>query len=474
MKKAFVLVLGFVISSTFLFAQKLEFPSIFSNNMILQRNTETPIWGWSNPGTSIRIQCSWDNQIRYGHTDIKGKWLVDISTPDAGGPYSIFINQDTIKNVMIGEVWIASGQSNMQWALQQSENFKDVLPDAKDDKLRLFYVAREHSDYPNKDIYGSWEACDSTIAKTFSAVAYYFAKRLRAELDIPIGIIHVSWGGSSAQAWVNHDVLASTESGRYYIDRFADKVDNAKPGILPRNHQSPSSLYNAMLKPLIPFGIRGAIWYQGESNRDRPDLYQELFQNMIKSWRAEWDIGDFPFYYVQIAPYQYTELDNGAYIRDAQRRSLGVANTGMAVTMDIGNLKNIHPTNKIDVGNRLSLWALAKTYKKNIDVYSGPILESVEYIDNEAILLFSSVGSGLMLKGKKNKLFEIAGDDQKFYSAKVKIDGNKLIVKSRKVKNPVAVRYACKNTEGASLFNKEGLPASSFRTDQWLVQSTQQ
>ncbi len=469
MNKTLRLFFSFFIISVSLHAQETKLASLFSDNMILQRNIEGPIWGWAEPGSQIKIQCSWDNDIHYGHTDIEGKWMVEVTTPDAGGPYSIKINEKTIKNVLIGEVWIASGQSNMQLSLQQSENYKDELSNATDDEIRLFYVAREHSDYPNDDIYGRWETCDTTSAKTFSAVGYYFAKRLRAELNIPIGIIHVSWGGSSAQAWVSPNVLKACPSGQHYLVRYAEKVMESKPGIIPRNHQSPSSLYNGMLKPLIPFAIKGAIWYQGEANRDRPDLYKGLMTNLIQNWRAEWRIGDFPFYYVQLAPFIYNEIDMGAFVRDAQKKTLDVPNTGMAVTMDIGNLKDIHPKNKKDVGMRLALWALSKDYGKRELVYSGPLFKSAEFTEKEAILSFNSVGSGLQAKGKKLELFEIAGEDRIFHVAKGFIENDKIILKSRKVKWPVAVRYACHDIDEASLFNKEGLPAPSFRTDSWPI-----
>ncbi len=450
------------------FGQNLDLSRLVNNHMVLQQNASAPLWGWSEPGTMVRVSPSWNGEVEYGHTDIHGKWMVKVNTPSAGGPYSIFINQDTIQDVLIGEVWVASGQSNMQWALQQSENFEEELLKAADSDLRFFYVARENADEPKRNIYGKWDISDSISARTFSAVAYYFGKKLRKELDIPIGIIHDSWGGSSVQAWINPEVLGASEAGQYYEEKFELAIQNAKPGAIPRNHTTPSGLYNGMLKPIIPYAIAGVIWYQGESNRDRPDYYGPLFNDLVESWRNEWNQGEFPFYFVQLAPYRYNEVDMGSYVRDVQRRCLAIPNTGMAVTLDIGNVENIHPTNKLDVGNRLALWALAKTYGQKDLVYSGPLYQDIQIEDNRAVLSFTSIGSGLMAKGKL-ETFEIAGADQVFYPAKAKIVGDKIEVKSSKVKAPVAVRYAFRNTDEATLFNKEGLPAPSFRTDDWVI-----
>ncbi len=448
---------------------QVQLPSIFNDQMVLQQQFEAPIWGWAKPGTQITIKPGWSDQKVTTVTDGEGKWTTKISTPAAGGPYTLSINEHTLKNVMIGEVWICSGQSNMQFALTQSDNWQDELRFANEPDIRLFYVARENADEPKKDIYGKWVLCDSTSAKTFSAVAYYFGKELYWNLDVPIGLIHVSWGGSSAQAWVNEQMLASAPSGQYYIDTYQSRIRNSAPGNLPRNHQTPASLYNGMLKPLIPFGIRGAIWYQGEANRDRPDLYTDLMSLLIRDWRNEWGQGEFPFYFVQIAPFNYNEPDMGAFTRDAQRKTLSVPNTGMAVTMDIGNPTNIHPTNKREVGHRLALWALARDYGRSKIVYSGPLYKSLETKSNKAILSFDHVGSGLMSRGTPLTHFEIAGADKIFQTAEAKIKGDKVIVSSEFVPEPLAVRFAFHNGDEPNLFNKEGLPASSFRTDDWPI-----
>jgi len=448
---------------------QVQLPSVINDHMVLQQQFEAPIWGWAKPGTKVTITPGWPGQKVSVLTDQNGKWTTKVTTPAAGGPYTLCINEHTLKNVMIGEVWICSGQSNMQWALTQSENWQDELKFANQPDIRLFYVARENADAPKKDIYGKWVECDSTAAKTFSAVAYYFGKELYWNLQVPIGLIHVSWGGSSAQAWINEQILASSPVGQYYLDTYQNQIQDAAPGALPRNHRTPASLYNGMLKPLIPFGIRGAIWYQGESNRDRPDIYDDLMELLIGNWRNEWNQGDFPFYFVQIAPFNYGEPDMGAFVREAQRETLRVPNTGMAVTMDIGNPRNIHPTNKKEVGRRLALWAMAKDYGKPKTVFSGPQYKSLDIKGEKAIISFNHIGGGLMAKGSPLTHFEIADADMKFYPGKAKIKGNKVLVSSEFVKTPVAVRYALHNTDEPNLFNKEGLPASSFRTDDWPI-----
>lgn len=470
--KSFFLILFLILMSAGRLFAQIDFPSFISDNMVLQRESEVPIWGTSNPNTTINISCSW-NEIKYVTTsNTSGKWQLKVKTPIAGGPYNIKVNNQTINNVLIGEVWICSGQSNMQWALEKSENGKEDAANAYVPNMRLFYVARQLADTPQEDVYGRWTETTPKSAETFSAVAYYFGKKLYEELGVPIGLIHTSWGGSTAQAWVKESILKSDSDYDCYYEREVQKELDAKPGILPITPHSPSKLYNAMIHPLIPYGIRGVIWYQGESNVNYcPNdgvRYEKLFPLLIDSWRTEWNQGDFPFYYVQIAPYDYP-VTGSELIRDAQRKSLYVKKTGMAVTLDIGNPQDIHPTNKKDVGNRLARLALAKDYGQTNLVHSGPLYRSLEINGEKAIVSFSEIGSGLMMKDEQLKGFEVAGENQQFFKANAKIEGDKIIVHSDKVKKPKAVRYAFYNTSEAILFNKEGLPASSFRTDDWPV-----
>ncbi len=467
MKKIILFSIILLLADTLLSQTKL--PALFSDNMVLQQQFEAPFWGWAEPGENIIVMGSWNSKAIETTTNPNGKWTLNLPTPKAGGPYFVTINSDTLHNVLIGEVWVCSGQSNMQWALDQSMNSEQDIPKANNPNIRLFYVARQLSDEPQKDCHAWWDKCTPETAKDFSAVAYYFGKTLNEALDVPIGLIHTSWGGSTAQAWMSEPVLKSDPDYALYYERQQAAEKKAKRGNLPINHQSPNRLYNAMIAPLLPYGIKGAIWYQGESNTKEAILYEKLFQRMIKNWRDDWKQGDFPFYFVQLAPYEYDTPIIGALLRDAQRKSLNTPNTGMAVTMDIGDPKDIHPTNKHDVGKRLALWALANDYGKNDLVYSGPLLKSMEIENNKIRLLFDHTDGGLMANDNNLTNFEIAETNKVYYPAQAEIDGETLIVYSKKIKHPVAVRYAFKNTDEASLFNNEGLPASSFRTDGWPI-----
>jgi len=449
---------------------QVKLPAIFNDHMVLQQNFAAPIWGWAAPGTEITVSGNWSRMpATKVIADQNGQWSTKIQTTAAGGPYELYINDMIIKNVMLGEVWICSGQSNMQMALDRCENATEEINKAQYPNIRFFYVARDHADEPSRDCYGDWVECSPESTKSFSAVAYYFGREIYQELKVPIGLIHVSWGGSSAQAWVNENILKATPAGEFYIKKYKEECQEAAPGILLRNQQSPSALYNAMLKPLIPYGIKGAIWYQGEANTQEHEMYKDLMTTMISNWRAEWNQGDFPFYYVQLAPFNYSMEYIGAALRDAQRKSLDIPNTGMAVTMDIGNLIDIHPIKKKEIGERLALWAMAKNYGKEGIVYSGPLYKSMHIEKNKILLSFDYIGSGLWCKGKELSHFTIAGADQVFYPAKAIIKDDLVMVSSSKVKNPKAIRYAFLNGDEPNLFNQEGLPASSFRTDDWKL-----
>jgi len=466
----FMVVIALVFFQTSAIKAQVSFPSFISDNMVLQRETEVPIWGKAKSNSKINITCSWDNKKYATTAKEDGKWMLKIKTPIAGGPFTIQVNDLLLKNILIGEVWICSGQSNMQASLGQFKQDTSDIINANIPDIRLFYVARELADAPKENCYGVWEKCTSRTAKSFSAVAYYFGKKLYEELHVPIGLIHTSWGGSTAQAWVNEDLIKNDTSYIPFFEKEIQKAKIAKPGELPITQHSPAKLYNGMIHPLLSYGIKGVIWYQGESNVDYcsgdPERYLKLFPLLIKSWRNEWKQGDFPFYYVQIAPFRYPAI-KGALVRDAQRKCLAVKNTGMAVTLDIGDTTDIHPKNKLDVGNRLALWALAKNYGKSDLVYSGPIYKSLSIKENKAIVNFLEIGSGLVAKDGNLTEFEIAGEDKVFYEAEALVEGNTILVSTDKVKKPVAVRYAFRNNSVASLFNREGLPASSFRTDDW-------
>lgn len=375
---------------------------------------------------------------------------------------------------------------------------KDIAA-ADKPNIRLFTVTKNIADQPLEDCQGNWVECSPETVGSFSAVAYFFGTYLQDELDIPIGLINSSWGGTQAEAWTRREILEKDKELIPIIERYEQELDNCpqaleeypeklqewkvkaekakaegkkvpKPPIKPykRDQNSPSNLYNAMIAPLIPYDVKGVIWYQGERNTPRGYQYRTLFPAMIKNWRSDFKQGDFPFYYVQIAPYKYNEKRPSQELREAQRLTLKTKNTGMAVTMDIGNPQDCHPRNKSDVGKRLALWALAKNYGKKKLVYSGPLYRSKMRQGDKSRLYFDHIGSGLTTRdGKELTHFTIASHDKKFVEAKAVIDGKTVVVSSETVKNPVAVRYAWSNTAEPNLANKEGLPASSFRTDNW-------
>ncbi len=627
----------------------IKLPAVIGDNMVLQRNMDAPLWGWAAPDEDISVAPDWLDVPVATKAEPDGKWSVKIATPDAGGPHRITItgeNTLTLSNVMIGEVWICSGQSNMAWPLSATDDAERVIKAADCPQIRLFTVQPKFAATPQPDCGGRWIECGPESARRFSAVAYFFGRELHGKLDVPVGLINTSWGGTVAEAWTSASALrplkdfddalhtleqertnpgalerqqaeamrrcwdalnqrdkgtgehwelpqyddaswaqidvpgdwdaddlrdhdgvvwfrreielpdawdgealtielgpiddmdktwlngkqvgahenlgawytprkytvpaSAVESGRNVI--AIRVVDITGPGgmrgkpedlrIYPTdagptaalslagpwryrvsvkqrdlppwphgaalNQNWPSALYNGMISPLIPYGMRGAIWYQGESNRTRARQYRTLFPALINDWRNRWDQGDFPFYYVQIAPFVYGgDTGEAAELREAQMLTLKTANTGMAVTMDIGNPADIHPRNKVDVGRRLALWALAKTYGKADLVYSGPLYKSMRVEGDQIRLAFEHVGSGLACAGESLTHFTIAGADRQFHPAEARIDGETVIVSSEAVAEPVAVRFAWGAADQPNLCNQEGLPASSFRTDDW-------
>jgi sialate O-acetylesterase len=647
----------------------IEIPSIFSDNMVLQQNTDVSFWGKAEPNLKVDIKASWGESANT-IVNADGKWLVKIKTPKAGGPFEVNLqigdSAITYENVLTGEVWLGSGQSNMEMPLRGWPpndtilNSSEEIKNANYPQIRFFTVSRAISNEREFNLNGKWDECNPATAEGFSATAYFFGRKLHQELKVPIGLIHSSWGGTPVESWINGDFLSrveeyksiisdvenSTEETRKYnkwlfshpvidvsskpeaekwknlefddmgcaetnfqdddlkemnlpvlwesteVGNFDGVIWFRKEILIPANwtdkdlivelgpiddidrtyvngkliggyetdgywntdrvykvpkeiveskniviavrvidirggggiygskeklkihpadsdesislsgswkylpvaeyrepkfyvfgvegsdyyskppvkiglsDHTPTVLFNAMINPLIPFPIKGVIWYQGESNTGDPEMYATLFPLMIKNWRSEWQ-NDFPFYYVQIAPYDYGDDTHSERLRETQLKSLSVPNTGMAVTLDIGNANNIHPAYKQEVGERLASWALAETYDKDVP-YSGPLYKSMKIENDKIILSFDYSDGGLIIKeanGENN--FLIAGEDKVFKKASVKVDGDKLILYSSEIKNPLAVRYTWSNTAEATLFNKAGLPASTFRTDDW-------
>lgn len=626
------------LSFNFCAIANVKLPLVFNDGMVLQRDQLIPVWGWADVNEEIEIR--FNKQIVNTKADKDGKWKVNLKAQKAGGPFELIVkgkNTIAIKDVLIGEVWVCSGQSNMEFTVSQAMNFTKEIKDADFPIIRQFLVQKDMSSTPKSDLKaGKWEMCNGSTVGGFTAVGYFFAKKLYAELKVPIGIINTSWGGTCVETWTSREAFESSEEFKEMISKvpniqidsllvtqknkliakieqiqgskivtddaffknfafndgnwpmmnvpglwenqqlpnldgvvwFRKSVEISKEnagkagtlelskiddqdvsyingveigttnnynenrvytipaGVLKEGtnvisvkvidysggggiygeasnlkltvqntviplagqwkfnvvnikselspNQYPSLLFNAMVNPLIPYAIKGVLWYQGEANASRAEQYKKAFPLMINDWRQKWHQGDFPFYFVQLSTFDEFGGNSNkgsmwAELREAQTKTLKLPNTGMAVTTDIGNAKDIHPTNKQDVGKRLAAIALNNTYKKNI-VFSGPTYKTQEIKGNQIILTFDNIGSGLYTSDKNGILrgFEIAGTDKVFHSAKAIIKNNKVILSTEKVQNPVAVRYgwADDDTE-INLFNNEKFPASPFRTDEW-------
>lgn len=442
--------------------EAVTLPSIFGNHMVLQQNSQVSIWGWGKPGEEVTVSGSWNQQEVKTKINSLGFWELKLSTPSYGGPYTLTVkgyHTIVLEDILIGEVWLCSGQSNMEWSARAGiHDAEQAVKEANQPKIRFFSVAHKTSDFPQLDLKGAWSVCSPETMIDFSAVGYFFARRIQENIDIPIGLINSSWGGTPAEAWTSPEVILQDE----ILNQAAQKLEE-----VPWGPVKPGKIYHTMIAPLIPFEIAGVIWYQGESNTSTAATYAKLFGGMIQSWRKAWG-KDFPFYFVQIAPWKGYQGTSGAMLRDQQRLTLGtVPNTGMVVVSDIGDLEDIHPRNKKDVGIRLANWALYHTYGKKDLVFSGPLYQEMKLEGKKIRILFEYAEQGLVLRGKELTHFEIAGEDQKFVKAQAKIEGNTVVVASPDVKNPVAVRFAWSNTAEPNLFNKAGLPASCFRTDAW-------
>ena len=463
---------------------KLNVSGAFKNHMVLQRNTDAAIWGTCVPGKRVKVAGSWDGRVYTATSDENGKWQTQMKTPDAGGPYQIRIasgNQNkTLNDVLLGDVWICSGQSNMQWKMRGfgAAHWKEEVQQANFPLIRLCDVPQVLGLETQDDVSSNWKVCSPKSVSTFSAVGYFFGSQLHRELNVPIGLISTNWGGSSAEAWASEEMLGKQfPEFKQVLAKYPSQIEEGgatyrlknKPKWL--NQRSPSACYNSMIKPLVPLSFRGVIWYQGESNVKKPGQYQKLFPAMIQDWRDQWGQGDFPFYFVQIAPFNYkTNPMSAAFLREAQGMALSLPNTGMVVTMDIGNATNIHPKAKKPVAERLALLAMKHTYGKSKLVASGPVYLEMKTKGNKVRISFTEIGGGLVSRDNKPLThFTIAGNDGNFVPAVAKIDGDTVVVYSPQVKKPKAVRFGWGSADMPNLSNKEGLPASSFRTDDYPI-----
>lgn len=466
------LILAFCTGSSF---AEIKPASIFTDHMVLQQKAEVAVWGWAKKGSIVSLTASWDKKKYSVKSDGEGKWKLKIATPKAGGPYEMTISDGvalTLKDILIGEVWFCGGQSNMEMPMKGFKSqpilgSNEAILKSANRQIRVYTVPRSSvTERQDNSKPSDWKLAAPESVANFSATAYYFGRLLSEMLQVPVGLINDSYGGSTVEAWMSPELLKS----------FPEVKVPSKTDSIKELSRTPTTLYNGMLYPVIGYGIRGAIWYQGESNQTRPDRYQDLFPAMVKEWRQVWGMGEFPFYYAQIAPYGYVKPENvqtagklnSAFIRDAQRKSLTrIPNSGMAVLMDIGEERSIHPANKETVGLRLAYLALGNTYGIKGFGYASPDYESMSIKDGTAMLRFTNVPNGLTSFGKPLNLFEVAGADKVFHPAKAMVSGSSITVSAEAVAAPVAVRYAFKDFVTGDLYSNEGLPVSSFRTDDW-------
>ncbi len=497
----------------------VKLPVIFSDHMVLQRDQKVPVWGWADDGEKVTVEFAGQ---KVETTAKDGKWSVALAALKASSTGTKFTvsgkNKVEFNDVLVGEVWFCSGQSNMEWNVASSKNAKDEIAAANNPRIRHFKVPHVTSDQPQTEVKtsGGWQLTATNTVGNFTAVGYFFAREIQKELDVPIGLIGCNWGGTRIEPWTPPigfqsvpalkadfaDKLASfpamspvmvaappqpvlDETGKAVLDKAGKpvlrqvldanrrpkqipSVDKDGKPVLSANSSSPLSIYNAMVHPLIPYAIKGALWYQGESNNGEGMLYFEKKKALISGWRTLWKQGDFPFFFVQLAPYRYGKPENLPAIWEAQTETLSIPNTGMAVTTDVTTVGNIHPPDKQTVAHRLALWALAKTYNKPVASYASPLFDTLKVDGSKAQLTFKNAEGGLKsLNGQPLTWFTIAGEDKKFVEAKAEVTGNKVTVSAEGVSKPVAVRFGWHELAEPNLANAAGLPASPFRTDKW-------
>jgi sialate O-acetylesterase len=470
-------------------------PALLADHMVVQRGLPVHVWGMAAPHEAVAV--TFRGETKTGTADDDGRWSIYLSPGEAGGPFELSIkatNTIVLHDILVGDVWVASGQSNMEFPMTGLVNAQTEIAAAQNPKIRLFLVKHKPADYPLENVESKgWAACTPETAADSSAVAYFFARSLQQKLGVPIGLIESSWGGTAAESWTSLHTLGADAALMPVFSARAKMVDEQSTDVLRQQREdiefqkavaqakaegkplpwpqwhpdfaawAPAALYNGMIAPLTPFAIRGVIWYQGEANAspDRASLYARLFQTMIRDWRNSWGEGDFPFLFVQIANWNTEPGELWPDVRNAQRQALALRNTGMAVTIDIGDPNDIHPKNKQDVGLRLSLAARAITYGEKIE-WSGPLYRQITQ-EEHALRVWFEHANGLMAKGVTVTGFEVAGADGKYSAADAKIEGTSVVVSSAAVPEPVSVRYGWAPNPNCNLFNKEGLPASPFQ-----------
>jgi len=486
---------------------EVSLPAVIGDNMVLQRDIAAPIWGWAEAGEEVTVTIA--GQKHSVLADADGKWIVRLASLPAGGPMEMTISGENtlrVENILVGEVWLCSGQSNMAIGVIRAQNPEEEIAQANHPHIRLFTVKRALTHQPQRDCQGAWAVCSPETVEEFSAVAYYFGRDIQGALHVPVGLINSSVGGTCVEAWTRREVMEGDPSYHERLNWWRERVEaydaeeaeaaylrrlekwrqkaeqlKAEGKEVPhkprrkfnptkdRNH--PSVLYNGMIAPLVPYGIRGAIWYQGESNIDRAYLYRKWFPNMVADWRGLWDQGAFPFLSVQLANFRHRPhppfQSKWAELREAQTMSLSVPATAMAVTIDIGDPDDIHPRNKQDVGRRLALAARNVAYGQDV-VFSGPIYQRMKVEDGAIRIHFTQADGGLVSRDSQPLTgFGIAGEDRQFHPAEARIEEGAVVVWSEEVPHPVAVRYGWANNPECNLYNGSDLPASPFRTDDW-------
>ena len=467
MKKNALAIICLLLLQTTIYAQ-LRLPAIIASDMVLQQNSEAHLWGWSGPAEKIYITTSWDNKTDSTIATRDAKWMIAVPTPKAGGPYTITIKADKtilLTNILIGEVWVCSGQSNMEmnsgWGLPE---INAEFSQCANKNIRFFQVPKTTAKYPQDDVKGYWGICDSNSLRNFSAVGYFFGKKLNNELQVPVGLISSNWGGTSSEVWTPEDAVGNNAQLKYGA------------GKIPAADWWPYTVgacFNGMIAPLTSFNIAGVIWYQGESNTEISSNYKNIFTTMIDGWRRAWD-KDLPFYYVQIAPFNYGNPNSAAVLREQQTNTLSHHNVGMVVSTDlVDTVTDIHPKQKKAVGYRLANYALAETYNHPGDVYRSPLYKKMEIVKDKINIYFDYAPNGITIKGDAAKEVYIAGADKKFVPATIKIEKDFITVSAKSVANPVAVRFGFSNAGIGNLFSKEGLPVIPFRTDDWLAEGVQ-
>jgi sialate O-acetylesterase len=437
-------------------------PSVFGDHMVIQQKSDVRFWGWAKPLEEVTIRPSWTDKVYKTTTGNSARWEIMIPTPEAGGPYTIDIhgyNQIRLEDVLLGEVWLCSGQSNMEWTANMGiDSAEESIREAIAPQIRLINIQhRSASGVQDDGITDGWQQCRPETMANFSSVGYFFARRLQQELNVPVGMINASWGGTPIEAWIAMDHCDNAE----FVENTASQLVD-----VPWGPDQPGCIYHAMIAPFTALKIAGTLWYQGEANAEstgyNPWAYHELLPMMISSWRAAFQ-QDLPFYFVQIAPFMGYGGENGAIIRDAQRNALSIPNTGMVVTSDIGNIHDIHPANKKPVGERLAHIALKRHYRTLTSQDSGPLYAQHDMIAGAIVVRFDHA-EGLHFRGDGPAYFEIASENGRFYKVRGEIQGDRVVLRSAEVKEPKFVRFAWSNAAEPNLFNGAGFPASCFTT----------